>query len=110
MEARSKRLLTLNSVSDGPLAQFSVARGSVTAPSYRCTDPSATLVPLAEVIGPDRRLNEGRSAKAAKRHSQRHRPESLPESPGDQGGLVGYVCTTIVIECTRVFLQLFLPR
>jgi hypothetical protein len=58
-EARVKRLLTLDSISNELLAEFSLACGSVAAPSYRCTDPNAVLMPLVEIIAPDRKLNEG---------------------------------------------------
>jgi hypothetical protein len=57
-EAQVKRLLTLDSISGELLAEFVLARGSLTAASYRCTDPTALLVALAQVTGPDRKLNE----------------------------------------------------
>jgi hypothetical protein len=57
-EARVKRLLTLDSISDELLAEFSLARGSVTIACYRCADRDAVLVPLAEVAVPDRKLSE----------------------------------------------------
>jgi hypothetical protein len=52
------RLLTLDSVSDELLAEFGIARGKVTARNYRCTDPSTAFVPLADIIGPNRKLSE----------------------------------------------------
>jgi hypothetical protein len=58
-EARVKRLLTLDSISNELLAEFGLARGTVTVTSYRCTDPTAVLVALARVTGPDRRLLSG---------------------------------------------------
>jgi hypothetical protein len=58
IEARLMRLLTLDSISDELLAQFGLSRRRVKADSYRCTDPTAVLVPLSEISVPDRKLNE----------------------------------------------------
>jgi hypothetical protein len=57
MDARMPRPLTLDSISDELLAEYGLARGSVTTPSYRCTDPRAALVPIAEITAPVRKLN-----------------------------------------------------
>jgi hypothetical protein len=53
-----RRPLTLDDVSNELLAEYGLVRGSSTAASYCCTDPSAISVPLTDVIGPKRRLNE----------------------------------------------------
>jgi hypothetical protein len=55
---KDRRLLTLDSVPDDLLAECGLHRGGATEPSYRCSDPAAVLVPLAEVTGPfNRKLN-----------------------------------------------------
>lgn len=49
--------MTLDDVSDELLAEYGLPGGGATAASYRCSDQTALLVPLAEVIGPRRMLN-----------------------------------------------------
>ncbi len=52
------RRLTLDGVPDSLLAEYGFTRGAASAASYPCTDPSATLLPLTELIVPvGRRLN-----------------------------------------------------
>jgi hypothetical protein len=52
------RLLTLDGVPDSLLAEYGFTRGTAGVASYPCTDPSATLLPLTELIVPvGRRLN-----------------------------------------------------
>src|SRR5450759_2222560 len=54
----NRRPLTLDCVPDELLAECGLRPGGAKAPSYRCTDPSAILVPVASVIGRiDRKLN-----------------------------------------------------
>ena len=48
------RSLTLADVSDELIAEHGLCRGG--AHSYRCNDPRAALVPLAEIVGPEGRL------------------------------------------------------
>jgi excisionase family DNA binding protein len=55
----NRRPLTLDDVPDELLAECGLRRGGMTASSYRCTDPAAVLVPVAEITGPmQRKLNE----------------------------------------------------
>ena len=51
------RLLTLDGVSDSLLAEYGFTRGAASALSYPCTDSTATLVPLLDLIVPPRKLN-----------------------------------------------------
>jgi len=54
----NRRTLTLDCVPDDLLAECGLRPGGASAPSYRCTDVSAILVPVASVIGRmDRKLN-----------------------------------------------------
>jgi hypothetical protein len=57
-EARVKRLITLDSISDELLTECALACGTVTATSYRCTDPTVVLLALAQVTGSDRKFHE----------------------------------------------------
>jgi hypothetical protein len=53
-----RRPLTLDGVPDSLLAEYGFVRGTAVRPSYPCTDPSAPLLPLTELIVPvGRRLN-----------------------------------------------------
>ena len=53
-----RRPLTLDGVPDSLLAEYGFTRGNATEPSYRCNDPTATLVSLLElIVPPGRRLN-----------------------------------------------------
>jgi hypothetical protein len=51
----SVRILTLDDVTDDLLAECGLNRGAASAPSYRCAEPTAVLLPTAKVIGPGRR-------------------------------------------------------
>jgi hypothetical protein len=57
MPAVQPRPLTLDDVPDELLAEVGLSRGCAPGASYRCSDPGAFLVPLAEVVGPARKLN-----------------------------------------------------
>lgn len=53
------RPLTLYAISDELLAECGLVRGAAPATSYRCIDPAALYLPLANMIVPQsRRLNE----------------------------------------------------
>lgn len=55
----NRRLLTLDGVPDDLLAECGLVRGGASTVSYCCTDPSAVLVPIVEITGPEhRKLNE----------------------------------------------------
>jgi hypothetical protein len=56
-EASLKRVLTLDSVPGDLLAEYGLWRGGAGAASYRCIDPHAVLVPIAEITAPARKLN-----------------------------------------------------
>ncbi len=52
------RSLTLDDIPNNLLAEYGLQRGGATVPSYRCTNPQAILVPIAEITAPVRKLNE----------------------------------------------------
>jgi hypothetical protein len=59
MSDAMRRLLTLDGVPDSLLAEYGFTRGAASAStSYPCTDSTAALVPLLDVIVPGRKLNK----------------------------------------------------
>ena len=52
------RLLSLDGVPDSLLAKYGFTRGAASGSSYPCTDPTATMVPLLDLIVPGRKLNK----------------------------------------------------
>jgi hypothetical protein len=51
-EARLLRVLTIDDIPDELFADYGLRRGGAVAPSYRCTDPQAVLVPVTELTAP----------------------------------------------------------
>jgi hypothetical protein len=49
--------LTLDEVPDDLFAEYGLRRRGAVAPSYRCSDALAILVPVAEITAPVRKLN-----------------------------------------------------
>jgi hypothetical protein len=58
-ESALSRLLTVYAISDELLAECGLVRGAAVTANYRCSDPAALYVPLANMIVPQgRKLNQ----------------------------------------------------